>query len=82
LFGDFGMDDKPSLVILELVDWEGELVSAVLRDIDIGAERKEVEKNEGAYRMEESIALKLLRSWGIDEETSAGGGGDGNAMEE
>jgi hypothetical protein len=61
---------------LELMDWDGELVSAVLKDIDEEVKQKEVEKNEGAYWMDEHIALRILRCQRIDEEAVSAGGGE------
>jgi hypothetical protein len=83
LFGDFSIDDKPSTMNLELVDWNGELVKAVLKDIDEGIQQKEVEKNEGACYMDERIALRILKGQKIDEEAVDGGSDAGeDAMEE
>ena len=53
---------------LEILDWDGKLVSAVLRDIDEEVKQKEVEKNEGAYWMDVHIAFRILRGQRIDEE--------------
>ena len=83
VFGDFCIDDKPSAMNLELVDWNGELVSAVLRDVDDGVVQKEIEKKEKAYWMEERFALRILRSQRIDEVgVVSGGGSDGDSLEE
>jgi hypothetical protein len=81
-FGDFSIDEKPSAMNLKLVDWKGELVSAVLRDIDDGVQQKKTEKNEGAYCMEKSIALKLMRSQRIDEDVAVVGDGGEDAVDE
>jgi hypothetical protein len=66
LFGDFSIDDIPSAMNLELVDWEGELVSALLEDVDYKVVQRVSEKNEGAYWMDKSTALRILRSENVD----------------
>jgi hypothetical protein len=82
LFGDFSIDAKPSTTNLEQVDWNGELVSAVLEEVEEGLSQKGIEKNEVAYWMDERLVVGILRGRRVDEEAVVGGGGGGDAMQE